>query len=154
MLLMARPQYERPLDLRREEAVADVLSDSFGCDFVKNPKQYRMDYAVIDPWTRKIKAFAEFKWRPKNAHDMYSTYMISLSKWMAMADYHRTLRIKQCLVVAFTDGIWKMDYDTNMEVSFEFRGRSVKSRDNQDEEPCVMIPVGYFERLADRPEVL
>jgi hypothetical protein len=95
--------------------------------------------------TKKIVAFAEAKARTCGVNN-FQNYMISMKKIQhmnSMSCWERPIY----LVVGWADDVryWRYNRHTSLEdLDLRFTGRTVQTRDPEDVEPCVYIPINEF----------
>jgi hypothetical protein len=135
-----RPLYESQSDLQNEFAVAALLAKRWSCEFRKLPIKYGVDFAVCQG--RDIVAFAEIKCRSYSYSqlDRLGGYMVSAHKWAVGLTLSRSFDVPLVLIVRLTDGIfWTKDTSGKLVMG----GRSDRG-DEQDIEPCVLLPMSSF----------
>lgn len=144
---MARPKYETDADRENEQKIVETVCRVWQCKAEKLPISYNFDYALSKDG--KIKAFLEIKHRKTRSNE-YPTYMLSMNKYIAGKRYEKHTDITPILVVRFVDGLYYcklVDHQEMTGARFALRGRTVNSRDEQDAEPCLMIPMEHFKKL-------
>lgn len=136
-----RPVYETPSDLKREESLRVELGRALGGELVKLPKQYGVDWALIDA-NHNVTRWVELKTR-NVAHNYYSTYFISLGKVQRAMQLQRDTGIGALLVVEFVDGVYTLPFDQCYGPPMVIRmGGRWDRIDWQDIEPMVHINTG------------
>lgn len=138
-----RPVYESSNDICREAGVAEILSSSWRCAIHKLPRLYSCDFAAMRE--KAIHAWLEIKVR--NAS--YSTYLISLHKWMKGVELAEVSGKPFFLVVSWpVNGKQVVMYYpvTREKVRVVIGGRRDRN-DPADIEPMVEIPTDRFRRV-------
>lgn len=143
-----RPIYETQADLDGERAIADTLSAMWSCTFHKLPISYRLDYAVQRNCI--VRAFCEIKSRKytmKQISDM-GGYKISLSKWTAAKNLCSASGVPFLIVIQAKDGLWMKSFDHHSmpRLPVSMWGRKDRN-DDQDIEPCTIIPCSLFQKI-------
>jgi hypothetical protein len=137
-----RPAYETASDQRNETEVISLVCRIWRCLARKAPKFYQNDYFLVRG--DDVVAVVEIKCR-ENAHDKYSTYMLSAHKWMHGVAWEGSLKVPFLLVVQFTDGLY---YCRPKECKRLVRiGGRVDRNDRADIEPVVHIPMDEFKPM-------
>ena len=139
-----RPRYETEFDISNEQKVSEVMASEWNCQLHKLPISYRLDFLL----TRggMAKAVVEVKAR-NNAHNKYSTLLLSLSKWNHGIEFKTHNNLEFILVAKFTDGIYYYVYSDEDEFEIKWGGRTVNKRDSADIEPVVHIPIEKMIRI-------
>lgn len=145
---MSRPLYEGAHDRTNEQAVAAKLAGLWGCEAVKLPMSYELDFAFVRDGI--VASFVEVKCRAYSwaQINQWGGYMLALSKWERALSLFQTSGRPFTLAVHTPDGIY-------FKVCREFGFAPVKiggRRDRgdwQDIEPVVMLPTGLFTRACD-----
>ena len=137
-----RPRNETPEDLRHEAETAGILASQYGITAQKlSENQYSFDWALCKG--DELLAFAEFKQRKTK----YDTLLLSCSKWERGMRYAQEFKKPFVLFVRWPDGLWSFkatdDFVPEVKLGGNNRGQ------NGDIEPCVHIPVGLFNKIAD-----
>jgi len=95
-----RPVYENVDDRSREQDIADLLADRWGCLILKMPRLCVVDRMAFIGG--EAKAWLEIKCRT-NAFDKYPTYMISARKIYDGVHLSRITKVPFILVVSWSD---------------------------------------------------
>lgn len=135
-----RPIYETPDTLRDERAVIQSACAHWGCESIKLPMSYRIDFAVL--MGGQVEAWAEVKCRGKMYPEMY----LSLGKWSAGKELSRATGLPFLLLYSFKDrGVFwrRVDEDSP---SFVIGGRTDRN-DWQDIEPMAVFSLNTFQPL-------
>ena len=137
-----RPRNETPEDLRHEAEVAGILESKFGISVHKlSETLYGFDWVLHKG--DEVLAFAEFKQRKTK----YDTLLLSCAKWECGMRYAERFKKPFVLFVRWPDGLWSFkatdDFVPEVKLGGNSRGQ------NGDIEPCVHIPVGLFNKIAD-----
>ncbi len=147
---MARQQYEAARDRSEEAKIAKKLGEMWSLDLRKMPKSYRIDYTVsMRDQDSEIIAVAEVK-RRMGLKNTYPTLMISLSKIIAGEQYHH-MGFPFYIAIQWSDVFGVHRYDPGKYYLTRWKGRTVQKRDEQDEEPCVFIPISEFTEEIPSP---
>ena len=147
---MARPRYETEDHLKAEKAVVEILEDSWKpLKAHKLPIKYVADHAFVDPsHTKSIRTFVEIRCR-NHMSTTYSTYMISLYKFMRMMELRRRTEVTTVLVVDFQDGLYRYTLWPDKVYPPHWGGMG-ELRDWQDKEPVIYIPISEFVLLKEK----
>lgn len=140
---MSRPKYESSVDLDNEKEFKQIY-ERLRPEYVLvklNPTQYIVDFAVTDH-KKNVKGFIEFK-RRREDHDTYPDIILSLSKWRALFELHQWK--KAAFIVQFNDKLMRMFPPMALD-DIRISGRADRN-DEYDEEPCVHIPIKFFEEV-------
>lgn len=139
---MGRPLYQTEDQKVLEKEWRLRLEKLWEMTIYQLPNRYKVDWIVVDPEPVVV---IEFKVRDIS-HDKYDTIMLSLDKVMAGQNLGVFLKVPFEFVVAFTDGLYRVNV-LESDCKVEWSGRSQQKRDWQDVEPCVMIPSKEFEKI-------
>ncbi len=147
---MARPKYETEEHLSKEQSVAKALEEVWlPLKAHKLPIKYVADYAFVDPsHTQSIRLFVEIRCR-NHMSNTYSTYMLSLYKFMKMLELKEKTGVNTVLIVEFEDGIYQYSMHPDKTYSPHWGGMG-EIRDWQDKEPVVYIPLSEFVLLREK----
>ena len=137
-----RPRNETPEDLRHEAETAEILLAKYGITAQKlSETQYCFDWTLSKD--DQVIALAEFKQRKTK----YETLLLSAAKYEAGMRYSERLKKPFVLFVRWPDGLWYFkatdDFVPEVKLGGNSRGQ------NGDIEPCVHIPIGLFNKIAD-----
>ena len=110
------------------------------------PIAYHIDWIALR--NNEPLAFVEIKHREKLEFGRFTTYMISLNKWLKAKELSKEVNVPFILVVKFMDGIYYGKYTSDMilDNKYGFNGRYDRG-DTQDVEPMVYIPLSIFKKL-------
>lgn len=133
-----RPLYESDNDLQNEKQIIKLLSHKWGCSFYKLPIRYHLDYAATR--NKEVVAYVEVKARNYSMQqiDSMGGYMLSVGKIVAA----KNMWLPSIVVVKLIDGIYQCRIDEGL-FPVHIMGRTDRG-DNQDVEPCVLIPSTKF----------
>jgi hypothetical protein len=131
-----RPQYESQQDRLNEAAIKIRLQTAWKCELVKQPKKYRLDYALYD--NDRLEGFCEVK-RRHNPHDRYPTIFIALDKHLEAKHLETHLGLPTFFAVHFDDGVWYLDLTLAPDY-ISHGGRSDRN-DPDDQEPMAHYAV-------------
>jgi len=147
---MARPRYETEEHLEAEQAVVVILEEIWQpLKAHKLPIKYVADYAFVDPsHTKSIRTFVEIRCR-NHMSTTYSTYMISLYKFMKMLELKEVTQVNTILVVDFEDGLYQCPIKPERIYPPHWGGMG-ELRDWQDKEPVIYIPLSEFVLLREK----
>ena len=139
-----RELYESGHDRTKEAAAVGKFIERFGggVDFFKLPIQYKLDFAIVRDGS--VTSFIEVKCR-KNVISAYPTYIISLSKMVAAAQY-KDAGITCILLVQWADQMGWVKIPDNRWIT-KVGGRKDRE-DWQDIEPVVHIPIKEFKAVG------
>lgn len=141
---MARPLYETESDRTAEAKAKKRVAEAWKATIYKLPMRYKLDWAFEKDG--HLFAVAEYKKRDI-AHGLYDEIILSLDKVMAGLELADTLQVPFYFFVEFTDGLRYVHITRVAPTQVQWHGRSVKKRDWQDMEPCVMIKSVLFETV-------
>lgn len=141
-----RPTYETEHDRQNEAKVGEFLARAWGCQFFKLKPYYGVDMAVFVDGV--MQGVMEIKTRHYSSEDLarMGGLILSAHKWTSMAQWHAVHRKAIALVLNLPDGIFALTVhpDDPLPVfPIKLGGRTDRG-DDQDVEPCCMIPMGYF----------
>lgn len=143
-----RPMYEKPESLAHELATANMVASTWGCEAVKLPIKYGLDYAFVKAKT--IVAFVEFKSRnyTMDAFKSFGGYGLSMHKWNAAKSICKSSGKPFCLIVETSDNkIWYAEYFKFEIMPTVIGGRNDRG-DKQDIEPWVLINTYKFNEIS------
>lgn len=141
---MARPLFETKEQKQKENEARKATAILLDKTVVKLPMRYKIDWVVVDDKGTPV-MLIEYKNRDINLKQ-YDEVILSLDKVMAGLELARFCQCPFYFAVEFNDayrwahiqdGVWRV----------EWHGRSVKTRDWQDVEPCVMIHNSKFKEI-------
>lgn len=139
-----RPLYETQEDLNRETSVIKYIEKIASCQARKLPIRYFVDYCLMRD--NEIIAFVEIKVR-NNKHNLYSTFMISLAKWVEGKSLSKYTNTPFFFIIKFTDCIKFFDLNF-VTPTFGWGGRKDR-KDSQDMEPVVFIKLADFQPIQE-----
>lgn len=143
-----RPHYETQEDLSQEQQIAKIFEDLWDCEFIKlNPIKYKIDYLIKH---QDRYAWAEIK-RANINYGQY-VFMISYKKIEAAKLLSETSGWDFFLIFRCNDCICYHKWDFNKQYKFEFSGRTMTTRDNQDIEPIFRIPPNECNIIGEKNE--
>lgn len=140
-----RPLYETSSDVMNEVSVKSVVETETKCNLHKLPMDYRVDYAMTK-YSSAIIGGCEIKCR-KNASNKYPTYMISFKKISEGLRLSELTQQPFYLFIQFTDKLLYYHVKTTDPLEYRMGGRTVQTRDVQDIEPVVYIPMELFREV-------
>lgn len=137
-----RPRNETAEDLEHEAAAGKIIQELTGFEILKlSENQYSIDWCFCK--NRRVVGYAEFKNRSRRI----DPFLLSLSKWRHGTSLALEAKVPFMVFVRWPDGLflykWKNDYTPRLEVLGSARGQ------NGDKEPCALIPIKFFKRIAD-----
>jgi len=155
-----RRRYQTEEDRAREAALMDTIRKHWRVGIHANPDFYELDCTMhLEGSTKQrlVTGFAELKHRLKDTWNQdvggHGDYMIAMSKWRAGVAFSHLLKVPCVLVVRWQCGttLWAPIAGRPMRVTFS--GRFDRD-DEQDQEPCVRVPLQEFQPLTTKPEGL
>jgi len=141
-----RPLYETKADLDRETKAKGLIETQFSCKLHKVPKDYRVDYCMTLR-DNEIVGWCEIKCR-NNESTRYPTYMVSLKKISEGLRLAEMTNAPFTLFIQFTDKLMYYIVKTTDKLEYKVGGRTVQTRDAQDIEPVVYIPMVLFREVV------
>lgn len=139
-----RPRYESKLDLENQRLAIERYCSAKGFGFSSIVRRtYSADYYLL--LEGKIAGVVEYK-RRHYEREEFKDLLLSVKKWRACREHAKYLRVPFILLVEWDDGLYRY-VDTGRNVPVSFKGRTDRN-DPADLEPCVMIPVIWFERVT------
>lgn len=139
-----RPIYETEATLSAERLFAEKIQGCWRCTLDKLPRKYGIDFMARRNGI--LAAWVELKCRT-TYRTQYAEYMLSLDKWMHGRAIARDTGAPFLLAVRFTDCDMFLDCNDTIQIKIGFQGRTRQTRDWQDIEPCVFIPMRNFRKL-------
>lgn len=141
-----RPLYESASDLSNEAQVISTLSKKWDIKFHKLPIRYHLDYAATK--NGRVVGYIEVKVRKYTMSQIsnWGGYMLSVGKLQAAKQLCEISKASFCLAVQCTDGLYWTTIKDFSEFPVTITGRTDRG-DEQDVEPCVLIPGGRFKAL-------
>lgn len=139
---MTRPTYETGSDRANEGDAITELADAWKCRFIKLPRMYPMDFALIGRGNR-ARCLVEVKCRTYT-RGAFPTYHLSAKKVADMAALSQITGLPAVLLVRLKNALlWhRIDPPYDLEVG----GRRDRG-DWQDVEPVCAIPFDQFEEI-------
>lgn len=135
--------YENAQDRRNEEEISQVVSFAWGVRLLKLPDMaYHIDRAVVDA-DDEIVGWAELK-RRHFPFKAYPTVMLDVQKWTTGKVLSEATCAPFYFIVGFDDVLAFYEYSPNTRISVKYGGRTAKTRDVNDVEPVVHIPMRCF----------
>ena len=138
-----RTQYETSEDLKNENRARTQIERDWGVRLHKLPIAYKLDWVVCRD--ESIVGWGEFKKR-KISINKYNTIMLSSMKVKEMVSY-ATVVGKAMFFVEFEEGLYFTEISPSDSRQGMWGGRTWQRRDNQDEEPVILIPVKNFRKV-------
>lgn len=154
-----RPLYETPDNLRAESAFISDVERLRGVVFVKLPIHYKVD-AFVKRGTRVV-AIAELKIR-NATYGQYPDIIMSEKKfksaiklrahlWGIEKTFRSAKQLQFLFLVRFLDGDYYAEVNKDASAyTVTLGGRTVATRDAQDIENVVHIPITDFRKLEAR----
>lgn len=151
-----RPLYETPEQLRAESAFISDVERLRGVRFIKLPIEWKVD-AFVKRGARTV-AIAELKIR-NIRHDQYPDIIMSEKKfksamklrthlWGIEKTFQSAKQLQFLFLVRFLDGDYYAEVDKDASsYTVTLGGRTVATRDAQDIENVVHIPITDFKKL-------
>jgi hypothetical protein len=146
-----RPIYETEETKAVELAMVAEIGRRWGCEVVKLPRAYRLDYGALRD--KRLLAWLELKRRYRNLTD-HDRVFLSLQKVMAAQELNAVSSLPCFLIVQFDDGFFYANILNcgrdarilNGGRVIEFRGRTDRG-DWQDQEAVIAIPLRDFREI-------
>ena len=144
-----RPTYETEHDREREAEVGRYLSSAWDCQLFKLKPYYGMDFAVFVGGI--MRGVMEIKCRNYTSEALAGLggLILSAHKWQTASHWHSVHRMSFALAVRLADGLFVFDVPAETEwpvYRVTLAGRTDRG-DDQDIEPCVMLPMSAFTRI-------
>lgn len=153
---MSRTSYESESSLQAERRVMEAFSAARpGWSFNKLPKHHCADFIISkevhrggNRYEKVARGFAEVKSRTNN-HDQYPTLMLSLNKWLRMANFSKHTGLFFGVAVEYLDGIYfyRHKHENADKYKVVEGGRTKNTRDDLDIEWVIHIPVELTRRV-------
>lgn len=138
-------KFETEGDLEHEEKAREVFERWAGCEVVKLPISYKIDW--IGTKDGQVQFWAEFK-RRTHPVDRFPTVILSMRKMSDLVGLARLWSCPAYVVVQFYGGgiyVHKVDTEAAYEISHFARNNK---RHSGDDEPVVGIPVKKFKIIS------
>jgi hypothetical protein len=137
-----RPIYETEETKAVELAMVAEIGRRWGCEVVKLPRAYRLDYGALRD--KRLLAWLELKRRYRNLTD-HDRVFLSLQKVTGARELNAVSALPCFLIIQFNDGFFYANILKGGRV-IEFRGRTDRG-DWQDQEAVIAIPHGDFREI-------
>jgi hypothetical protein len=146
---VSRPFYETESDRIAEKAIADRIAAKYGWTVVQLKPACHVDFALMNG--DQIKGFMEIKNRKYDYEAMrrMGGLMLSAVKFSGLINWRDTYYMGIVVGLNLTDGLFTFTTLPNEPVAhfkMKFMGR-IDRNDDQDMEPCILIPIEKFKRL-------
>ena len=147
---MSRPFYEDEATLGVEAATMEKFAAARGMGFQKLGVKYGVDFALASDTGMKrprqrIEAWVECK-RRYYQHNTFDHFMLSAHKWEHGMRLNSMSGKPFIVVVEWDNGIFSVNANRVLGGYFGIGGRDDRE-DLQDTEPCVYVPIRFFERV-------
>ncbi len=116
----------------------------------KLPNKYIADFGAVHGVLEEVTGLIEIKMRNFRSN-AFPSYMVSLHKWIALTRLHESLRIPVLLIVRWEDVTGICNCHQRVPFMIKWKGRFKDQRDDQDQEPCAMLPLDQFRRVDIKP---
>lgn len=130
--------YENEATLANERTVISAVAEKWNVTVAKLPRKYSADFALLRGM--EIMSWAELKSRANPIHS-FSTYQVSLHKYMNLVSISRDTGIQSLLIVDWQDCVGYVKVPRPINIVF---GGTKKRGDWEDQEPMIEIPIGEF----------
>lgn len=143
-----REKFETENHLQKEKDFAFKLARIWALDMRKLPARYRIDYAACSK--NQIYAVVECKCR-NIPSTQYDYFMMAADKFMTGKTLASEINQTFIVAVRFAERDMFYRYDPRHQKYFQYswRGRTINSRDKQDQEICVLIPMNLFDAVRE-----
>jgi len=141
---------ETPEDERNQARIAAHIEQLWRCRLRKLQQWEHIDYAMLPGRVgERIVAWVEIKCR-KITCRQYPDIMCSVHKWVPGVTRALITRLPYYFIVECMDDgkIIYHEFDRNLKLRVEWRGRTNRGPTDPDVEPCVMIPVSHFSEVT------
>jgi len=138
-----RRQYETSGDLKNENEARDEIERCWDLRVHKLPISYKLDWVICRD--NSIVGWGEFKKRNISINQ-YPTVILSAMKVKEMILYASVVG-KAMFFVRFQEGLYFAEIDSEDSRKGTWGGRTWQRRDDQDEEPVILIPVSKFQKV-------
>jgi hypothetical protein len=153
---MPRKRYETPEDRAKQQEVMDFVQAAWGDKVVHLPKSYQLDCAGIDDVSGEVEWIGEIKCR-NHTSTKYDDLIISLLKF----ERGRTLTgaagdrlpMEFYIIVKFEDAVMAHACNFKQHYTVTHGGRTLNTRDFEDVEPVVHIPMHMFFQIVKPVEI-
>lgn len=135
---MSRPFYENSTDVSAEKAIAKLLMDSWGCDLVRLPRAYPIDFCALR--LNKIIGWVEVK-RRHRTFEQYPNCFLSLHKVKEGRELSELSGIPCLFAVQFNDALAYVNFKSRFALSL---GGRTDRKDWQDVEPMAEFSMSSF----------
>ena len=131
----------------KEKDFKESIEKKWNCQLHKLALDYRFDYIVMKNY--KPIAFLEIKKRAFKTTD-FNDSMINLNKWMKAKELRDSSGLPTLLACRYIDKDIYCKLNMNMidDDIIRFGGRTKNTRDWQDIQPAVHIPMKYFKEIV------
>jgi hypothetical protein len=137
------PIFQTEADTANERAVAEILSEKFGCEIRSFGGRSEVDmYAVRDG---RMAAVIELKTR-KNSSTTYPTVFLSMRKYVDLRAFSHLFGVPAIFVVMYDDGIRYIDIG-DVDTSRHIMGGNSRNKAYNDIEPLIEVPVESLQVL-------
>lgn len=142
----ARPTYETDTHRKHEREAAQAIAKRIGCNLIKTPRKYCVDYTVTKK--KHVVGFIEIKFKNMPISES-NPLKISMHKVLEILKIASTTGLKCKIHFVLVDA--KIDVEITeesvREMGVEVWGRHDRG-DWQDTEPCMTIPAKLWKRVA------
>lgn len=136
---------ETPDDLAQEQEMADKLAKLWHCEMKKLPKNYHIDYAIMQG--KKVIGFAEIPRRNINS-DAYPETFLSLKKWIGLNDVSKATGLPVYWCVQYNDKMCIIKAENNI-FDIGINGNVARGYENSFE-PVVNIPIEKLKEVTEK----
>jgi len=136
---------ETPADLAEEQAMADKVAKLWRCELKKLPKNYHIDFAIMDGG--EVKGFIEMRRRHIKSTDYPDTFL-SLKKWMGLQAVAKTTGLPVHWCVQYDDKICSIKV-ADQKLKLGINGNRMRGYEDSFE-PVVHIPIADLKEVKER----
>lgn len=153
-----RETFETAATLEAETRLKEQLEHLWNVTLHKLPRFYQIDFVATRPVAEEsddILGWVEVKCRTHSC-TQYQTIILAVSKWLKLIELAKETLTPAMFAVAFTDATYYIDAGLYAQavaekgrrgVRYRWGGRTVNTRDEQDIEPVVHIPIKIMTRV-------
>lgn len=132
-----RPLYETQADLHNENIFKSKLESAFKVELKKAPISYKVDFFIFK--NKELTGILEYKKRKYKWNDFDTQYM-PLQKLIAMRSIVSSIGYGNMIYLIECDDGFRYSQDfSNLKIIWQGR-----SRDAEDQEPTLLIPIERF----------
>ena len=129
----------------KEKEFKDSIEKKWNCQLNKLAIVYGFDYAIIK--FGKIKGFLEMKKRNFKT-DSFQDSLINLNKWMKAKELRDSTNLPTILACSYIDKDIYCNLKEDTRHELRWGARTKNTRDWQDIQPAVHIPMKHFKEIV------